>query len=169
MRPPDPSVFQRCELEEAVEPETERGTGFDLKDKKYRKWRISVRALSVRQPWAELILRGVKTVEARPRRTHKKGELAFQIYAGLQRIERHEESRIAAEFEMDIEALPRGVLVGTVEIVGCERLEPRHSQPACFEVTETMGGFAWQLRNPERADVLTKPDRQPQPSFFEPF
>ncbi len=127
-----------------------------------------MRALSVRQPWAELILRGAKTVEARPRRTHKKGE-RVHIYAGLQRIEREEESRIAAEFAVDIDALPRGVLVGTVEIVGCEPLEPRHSQPACFAVTETTGGFAWLLRNPERADVLTKPDRQPQPSFFEPF
>ena len=46
-----------------------------------------MRALSIRQPWAELILRGVKTVEARPKRTHKKGE-RVQIYAGLQRIER---------------------------------------------------------------------------------
>ncbi len=127
-----------------------------------------MRALSVRQPWAELILRGAKTVEARPRRTHKKGE-RVHIYAGLQRIERHEESRIAAEFEMDIDALPRGVLVGTVEIVGCEPLEPRHSLPACFAITETTGGFAWLLRDPERAEVLTKPDRRPQPSFFEPF
>jgi hypothetical protein len=127
-----------------------------------------MRALSVRQPWAELNLRGVKPVQARPRRTHKKGE-RVHIYAGLQRIEPHEESRLAAEFEMVIDALPRGMLVGTVEIVGCEPLEPRHSLPACFAITETTHGFAWLLRNPERADVLIKPDRQPQPSFFEPF
>lgn len=30
-----------------------------------------MRALSIRQPWAELILRGVKTVEYRSRRTHR--------------------------------------------------------------------------------------------------
>jgi hypothetical protein len=88
-----------------------------------------MRALSIRQPWAELILRGVKAVEARPMRTHKKGERVF-IYAGLQRIEKDEQSRIAAEFEMNVDALPRGVLVGTVEIVGCEPLEPRHSKSA---------------------------------------
>ena len=68
-----------------------------------------------------------------------------------------------------MDALPRGVLVGTVEVMGCELLEPRHSQVACFEITETTGGFAWLLRKPERAEVLRKPDRQPQPSFFEPF
>jgi hypothetical protein len=127
-----------------------------------------MRALSVRQPWAELILRGAKTVEARPMRTHKKGA-RVHIYAGLQRLEPGEETRIAAEFEIDVDALPRGVLVGTVEIVECELLEPRHSKFACFEITETGSGFAWLLRNPQRADVLRKPDRHPQPSFFEPF
>ncbi len=127
-----------------------------------------MRALSIRQPWAELILRGTKTVEARPKRTHKQGE-RVHIYAGLQRIERHDETRLAAEFGMDVDALPRGVLVGKVEIVGCESLEPRHSQSACFEITENTGEFAWLLRNSQRADVLRKPDRHPQPSFFEPF
>ena len=127
-----------------------------------------MRALSIRQPWAELILRGAKAVEARPMRTLKKGERVF-IYAGLQRIEKDEESRIAAEFEMNVDALPRGVLVGTVEIVGCEPLEPRHSKSACFAITEATGGFGWLLRNLQRADALEKPNRHPQPSFFEPF
>src|SRR3954466_12012096 len=39
-----------------------------------------VRALSIRQPWAELILRGVKTVEYRSRPTRVVGE-RFWIYA----------------------------------------------------------------------------------------
>jgi hypothetical protein len=91
-------------------------------DKTYKETRrLPMRALSIRQPWAELILRGVKTIEGRTKRTNKKGE-RVHIYAGLQRIEPDEESRIAAEFSIDVDALPRGVLVGTVEIVGCEPL-----------------------------------------------
>ena len=39
-----------------------------------------MRALSIRQPYAELILRGVKTAEFRSRRTHILGE-RFYIYA----------------------------------------------------------------------------------------
>src|SRR3954447_9720892 len=39
-----------------------------------------MRALSIRQPWAELILRGVKTVEYRSRPTRVVGE-RFWIYA----------------------------------------------------------------------------------------
>src|SRR6185503_2281537 len=39
-----------------------------------------MRALSIRQPWAELILRGVKTVEYRSRPTRVVGE-RFWLYA----------------------------------------------------------------------------------------
>jgi len=53
-----------------------------------------------------LILRRDKTVEARPMRTNKRGERVY-IYAGLQRIEHEEEARIAAEFGIDVDAMPR--------------------------------------------------------------
>ena len=43
-----------------------------------------MRALSIRQPYAELILRGVKTVEYRSFATRKIGE-RFYIYASLWR------------------------------------------------------------------------------------
>jgi hypothetical protein len=76
-----------------------------------------VRALSIRQPWAELILLGHKTIEVRSQRTNIR-ERAY-IYAGRSRIEAEGEDRIAAKFGIDVDSLPRGVLVGTVEIVGC--------------------------------------------------
>jgi hypothetical protein len=38
-----------------------------------------MRAISIRQPWAELILRGVKTIECRSRPTRVRGQL--WIYA----------------------------------------------------------------------------------------
>ncbi len=41
---------------------------------------FSMRALSIRQPYAELILRGIKTIEYRSRRTRIIGE-RFYIYA----------------------------------------------------------------------------------------
>ena len=41
---------------------------------------LPMRALSIRQPYAELILRGVKTIEYRSRRTRIIGE-RFYIYA----------------------------------------------------------------------------------------
>src|SRR4051812_960157 len=114
-----------------------------------------MRALSVRQPWAELILRGHKIIEVRSRCTHLR-ERVF-IYAGLNRIEPEEEARIAQEYGIDLDGLPRGVLVGTVGIVGCLPLQQDDSQAACFEITETDGFYAWLLARPQRAENLLKP------------
>jgi len=130
--------------------------------------KTDMRALSIRQPWAELILRGDKTVEARPNRTNKRDERVY-IYAGLQRIESKEEARIAADYGIDVDALPRGVIVGTAVIVGCEPLRPEHSESACFRVTRATGGYAWHLANPQRVKTKRKPSGHPQPSFFTPF
>lgn len=126
-----------------------------------------MRALSVRQPWAELILLGHKTIEVRSRRTNLR-ERVF-IYAGLNRIEPQEEDRIAREYEIEVDDLPRGVLVGTVEIVGCRLLEGDDSQAACFEITVSHGFYGWLLARPRRAESLLKPKNQPQPMFFNPF
>ena len=126
-----------------------------------------MRALSIRQPWAELILLGHKIIEVRSRRTHLR-ERVF-IYAGFNRIEPHEEARIAQEYGIDVDGLPRGVLVGTVEIVGCLPLQISDSKGACFEIAETHGFYAWLLARPKRAEDLVKPKNQPQPMFFNPF
>jgi predicted transcriptional regulator len=45
---------------------------------------LNLRALSVRQPWAELILRGIKTIEVRSRLTKIRG--CVQIYASRGRL-----------------------------------------------------------------------------------
>jgi hypothetical protein len=126
-----------------------------------------MRALSVRQPWAELILLGHKTIEVRSRRTNLRERV--YIYAGLNRIEPREEARIAAQFGIDMDGLPRGVLVGTVQIVGCMPLKQDDCPAACFPITETDGLYGWLLARPQRTEELVKPTRQPQPMFFNPF
>jgi hypothetical protein len=126
-----------------------------------------MRALSIRQPWAELILRGHKTIEVRSRRTNLR-ERVF-IYAGLNRIEPEEEARISARFGIDVDDLPRGVLVGTVAIVGCLPLKEDDGEAACFDIADTAGFYAWLLARPQRAEDLVKPKNQPQPMFFNPF
>jgi hypothetical protein len=89
-------------------------------------------AISIRQPWAELILLGQKTIEALSRRTNIRERV--HIYAERNRIEADEEARIAEEFGIEIDGLPRGVLVGTVEIVGCRDLIKSDGPSACFTI-----------------------------------
>lgn len=110
-----------------------------------------VRALSVRQPHAEAILRGVKKVEYRSGPTKIRGRIL--IYASLGRYSAKDESAMMADYGIEDVAcgnLPRGVLVGSVELFDCD-------------------GGDWHVRKPERAEKLVQPTKQPQPVWFYPF
>src|SRR4051812_45223158 len=119
-----------------------------------------MRALSVRQPWAELILRGKKTIECRSRPTRIRERI--WIYASRAPV------RSAAFWPVtDDAALPRGVLVGTVELVACRPLRRSDSTAACLAID--FGGYAWLMEDPQRLELPRKPTRHPQPVFFYPF
>jgi len=110
-----------------------------------------MRALSIRQPHAEAILRGVKKIEYRSGPTKVRGRVL--IYAGLGRYSAADEAEMMDEYGMrDVacDDLPRGVLVGTVDLYDCD-------------------GGDWYVRDPRRASKLIQPKRQPQPVWFTPF
>jgi hypothetical protein len=114
-----------------------------------------MRALSIRQPHAEAILRGVKPVEYRNRRTHIRGRIL--IYASMGKDSPAEVTVAMAAYgitDCRCEDLPTGVLVGTVELYDCTGQEQ---------------DYQLQVRNPERAEELIKPANHPQPSWFFPF
>ena len=56
--------------------------------------------------------------------------------------------------DVNCDDLPRGVLIGIVEIWDC---------------TDNDGDFHWHVRNPKRAEKLWKPTKHPQPIWFSPF
>jgi hypothetical protein len=66
-----------------------------------------VRLLTVRQPWASLIVRGVKDIENRSRFTDYRGPLLIHAAAGAPRVTDVMDSA-------EIDRLPRGVVVGVV-------------------------------------------------------
>jgi hypothetical protein len=109
------------------------------------------RALSIRQPYAELILRGLKTVEYRSRPTRIIGERFF-IYASKGKGQ-------WADFAAESipEDLPRGVIVGEARI--------SHVTPP----TEDMPYWHWHLTDVARLDRPRKLGRHPQPVWFRPF
>ncbi len=112
---------------------------------------MKLRALSIRQPHAEAIMRGVKTIEYRSAATRIRGQIC--IYASLGRYSAADEAKMMAEYGIDnvsCDDLPRGVIVGTVELHDCE-------------------GGEWYVQNPERAKRLRKPKNHPQPVWFNPF
>lgn len=81
-------------------------------------------ALSIRQPWAWLILHGGKAIENRTWPTKVRGRVLIHASAGMTRLE----YRQAREFQQRIrlmdtfpffDELRRGGFVGSVEIAGC--------------------------------------------------
>ena len=107
------------------------------------------RALSIKQPYAEQILKGDKQHEIRNGRTHIRERI--YIYASETPGPTHEFARM----QLQPGDLPTGVLVGTVEITDC-----------------TPGGtrkFRWHLARPERLSPPIKPVERPSRIWFYPF
>ena len=91
----------------------------------------AVKALTVRQPWAELIIRGQKDIENRSRQTNHRGQLA--IHAGLG----FDDGEPKVRGELD-----RGAIVGVVDVVDCVQ----GSTSPCA----VSGQWHWLLANPRR-------------------
>jgi hypothetical protein len=143
-----------------------------------------MRALSIRQPYAELILRGIKTVELRSRSTRIVGE-RFYIYACKARAIPpippvsppaavwSDDLRVAApppprwmiELAEQVRMIEPGALLPTGVIVGSAVIE-RVTPP---DPADAGALFRWHLVDVERAKRFRKPRGHPQPVWFTPF
>ena len=124
-------------------------------------------ALGVRQPWCELILRGRKTREIRTRSTGVRGTI--YLYSAKKFSDLPELDEVTAREDVDLNVLPRGALVGTVEIVGCRPATPADAPAACVPERELKDRFAWELANPVRFAEPLKPRFLPYGVWFYPF
>jgi hypothetical protein len=109
------------------------------------------RALSIRQPYVELILRGKKREEYRSRPTHVTGRV--YLYAG-QKPGDYEWAARKYRVRSLPDSLPVGRIVGSVELIGCK--------------ARGDGEYAWLLAKPRRYRKALTPKNQPQPSFWKP-
>lgn len=110
---------------------------------------ITGRAISIRQPYVEDILRGKKKYEYRSRPTKIRGRVYLYASLGLGSDEYWK------RMKLEPGTLPTGVIVGSVEIVDC--------------LEDEDGGYKYKLKNPKRYKAPMKPKQQAQPLFFFPF
>jgi hypothetical protein len=96
-----------------------------------------MKALSVRQPWAWLIVQGTKRVENRSWHTHFRGDLV--IHAGLSRSDYFGPDDEEGVPELGPEHF--GVLCGIVTVVDCVPIEDVEGQP------HATGPWCWILEN----------------------
>lgn len=147
-----------------------------------------MRALSIRQPYAELILRGIKTVEYRTRPTRIVGE-RFWIYAsrqwasGMPNAEGRVPNDPKRAWSLDL-GMPdaNAELPWMIELAMAMRLfspEARRALPrgvivgsAIIERVSSEAGsgyFRWHLAGIERLGRPRRAQRHPQPTWFRPF
>ncbi len=104
-------------------------------------------ALSIRQPWVELILAGRKTIEVRTWSTRHRGRLWLHA-------SRRIDHGACAENAIDAGSVALGAIVGTVDLVDCVpfstetwvSLKSMHLNSVCFD-SRFVG---WIVRNPRR-------------------
>ena len=113
-------------------------------------------ALSIRQPWVELILSGRKTIEVRSWATRHRGVL--WLHAG-----KHPDAEALSRFDFKAADLTFGALIGTCELSDCiqfsvdswESWRKKHLNPGSLERPL----YAWVLENPTRINPVAYPGR----------
>lgn len=106
-----------------------------------------MQALSVRQPYAGLIVSGLKTIECRLYPTKFRGRLI--ICSSL--------TWAAGDYEIPDDvmwAYPVGCAVGAVDIIGCVPFTADHLEAAAMSEIPDRPAWAWQLANPIEFDPI---------------
>ncbi len=119
-----------------------------------------MKALSLHQPWASLIVLGVKRLETRAWQTEHTGHLLIHASRTFppegRRLCRQAPIRslLAEAGFIDECDLPRGALLGAVQLRRCQRTE-EIDLDALSDLDRVLGNFApgrwvWYLEQPER-------------------
>lgn len=107
-------------------------------------------ALSIRQPYAQLVAGGTKTVEVRSWRTDYRGELL--VCAGAAWADTDDAvdawNQHLDEIDAILEAFPLGVAVGRVDLVDIVPMEPSLLEAAAMGEMPEGGAWAWKIANP---------------------
>lgn len=124
-------------------------------------------ALGIQQPWAELIVRGIKSIEVRSQPTRVRGSIS--IYAS-KRVSSLDAARVAIEqHRLDVDRLPKGLLVGTVDVVDCRPCLPADAALSGVPAELLVGQYAWILANHQRFAAPVPVRFLPYGVWFYPF
>ena len=115
-----------------------------------------MKAITLTQPWAQLVALGAKRIETRSWSTKYRGPLAIHAAKGfpdwaietcyqpyfVDVLRKHYEAEIASQ-------LPRGMIIATCELVHVVKIDEAISFPACSGIG--WNKRLWQLNKQERA------------------
>ena len=124
-------------------------------------------ALGVQQPWAELIVRGLKTLEIRRMNTLRRERIL--IYASKKFSKYPAAEEMLEQHQLDRKKLVYGKLVGSVEIVGSRQSTPEDVTAACVPEELLAGNHAWELSLPKQLQKPLDVRFLPYGVWFYPF
>jgi len=105
-----------------------------------------MKVLTIKQPWASLIIEGHKTYEFRSWQTKYRGKLL--IHAGMDLVK-----EMAKRFEDYNLEYPKGAIIGEAELVDCILVDRNFndglnkSNPLVYGRSDHYGNYAWKLEN----------------------
>lgn len=111
-----------------------------------------MKVLTIRQPWASLIMAGLKEYEFRSWKTNYRGELL--IHAG-KTIDKEAERRLK-KYLPDV--LPTEQILGKVELIDCTKVTPqfldelRKVNPEIYAKSMFKEEYAWNVKVLEKFD-----------------
>ena len=124
-------------------------------------------ALAIQQPWAELILRGIKTLEIRSQPTQLRGTI--YLYASKRLSQMPAAEAAARNWKIEVASLPVGKLVGTIDLIECRTSRPTDHQAACVPAEVLKGQFVYELDRPRRFASPRSVRFLPYGVWFYPF
>lgn len=117
-----------------------------------------MKAINIKQPWAQLIARGIKKIEVRTWQTKHRGPLMIISSQAPDRDQikaTRQTNVVGAIFCTDVQTdeLTGFYLFGSticrVNLIKIEPFNASHIADACFDPGSVSGLFAWHFSNPE--------------------
>lgn len=112
-----------------------------------------MKVISIKQPWATLILEGLKEYEFRSWKTKYRGELYIHASKTC-------DNKNMKQFEKMNLDFPVGMIIGKVTLDDCIELSQNFEEklikakPLIYGHTKDRGGYAWKVSNPEYIDFI---------------
>lgn len=97
------------------------------------------KVLSVKQPWATLLLEGVKSIESRTWATRYRGPLLIHASEVIDRLAFERKGFDPS----DQIRFPRGAVIAAVILKDVRPLKAEDSHAAGFEILDAFGRYAW--------------------------
>lgn len=112
-----------------------------------------MKVITIKQPWASLIIAGYKKYEFRSWKTSYRGEILIHAGKGIDKKYLDKFKDLNLEY-------PSGYIIGKVNIEDCIELTDEKEEeiikenPLVYGHSSKRGGYAWKISNPKKINPI---------------